>query len=422
MRHLNILILTLVFPPDNVSTANIVGDLAVDLKAHGHFVTVLTTRPHYNPDSTAEAKQPMKSFIGSIVKTSSYNQIPVFHVFMPRKGSSIILRLLSWAGFHCISTMVGIASVKKPDIIIAPSPPLTIGLSAWFIGLIRRSPYIYNIQEVYPDIAIRLGALRNRQAIRYLKKIEKFVYDKAVAITVIAPRMRKNLLGKGILDRKIKVVPNFVDINVMVPLPKENPFLRRLGLNDQFVVSYAGNFGVPQGLETIIRAADILRGKQEISFIMVGDGMHKKRISSLVTKLQLANVRILPYQPFAIVPQIYSASDVNIVPQAPETGFEAVPSKVYRIMACSRPIIAVTDPTSDLSELIKSADCGIVVPPGSGWGLAEAILWAFQNQKEWKEKGKFGRAYALDHYSREKITQSYEELIRRNAFGPQLSP
>ncbi len=409
---MNILLLTLVFPPDSVSTAQIMGDLACDLRSCGHSVTVLTTTPHYNRDLEEEAKQPLANCWGPLLRRSDFRGIPVYHTIMPRKSSSVFLRLLAWAGFHKLSTFVGIVIVPKPDIIIAPSPPLTIGLSAWLIGLFRRAPYIYNVQEIYPDIAIGLGALSNPSVIRLLFALERFVYKKAAKVTVIAPRMRQNLLAKGVPEEKVEVIPNFVDIDGLLPLPKDNVFSRMHSVHDKFTVSYAGNLGVAQGLDSFIEAADILRHESAIRFMMMGDGTKREALRRRVETLGLENFIFLPHQPYSLVPQIYAASDISLVPQAAETGFDAVPSKVYRIMACSRPVIAVTDPSSDLARLINDARCGVLIPPGSAVKLADAILWAYRNQGKLLSLGEAGRLHVVQYYARKAVTNRYEELAR----------
>lgn len=406
-----ILILSLVFPPDNVSTAHIMGDLARDLNAHGHSITVLTTTPHYNWDGEADSNQPLRNVWGHLLQKSCFFSIPVYHILMPKKGSNVLMRLIAWVAFHQLSTLVGIAFIPKPDLIIAPSPPLTIGVSAWIIGLFRGSRYIYNVQEIYPDIAVRLGAVRNRLNIYVLSRLENFVYKKAAVVTVIAPSMRHNLVGKRVPRKKIKVIPNFVDIEALYPLPKKNPFSIKHSIDDKFVVSYAGNIGVPQGLPTFVDAARLLQKESGIWFMLIGDGMQREVIRRRVEAFALNNIILLPYQPYSLVPQIYAASDVNLVPQTSEAGFDAVPSKVYRIMACSRPVIAVTEPSSDLASLVSEAGCGIVVQPGSARKLADAILWAYMNQNEWMKKGEAGRTHVAEQYTRKAITSRYDRLI-----------
>lgn len=415
MAH--ILILSLVFPPDSVSTAQIMGQLAVDLQARGHDVVVLTTFPHYNRDLEAEVRQPLHNYWGQLLQKSTYSDIPVYHTFMPRKGASILLRLLAWSGFHLISIFAGITVISRPEVIFAPSPPLTIGLVAWLLGSFHRIPYIYNVQEIYPDVAANLGAIRSKWLIRLLLRLESFVYSRASIVTVIAPQMRQRLLEKRVPADKVRVIPNFVDVGEFQPLPKDNGFSHKYDLHDKFVVSYAGNLGPAQGLETIIEAATLLRDRLDIRFVMMGNGMLQETLKKKVNQLGLPNFAFLPYQSYSLMPQIYAASDISLVPQAAETGCDAVPSKVYRIMACARPVLAVTDPNSDLAHLVRDAGCGAVVQPGSAKAIADVILGAYHDQELWQCMGQAGYGYVVAHYTRPMVSQHYHDVIQTLALG-----
>ncbi len=406
-----VLLLSLVFPPDSVSTAQIMGELAVDLGKHGHRVTVITTIPHYNRNLENERSQPMRPKWGKILFQSEYHGITVYHTIMPPKGQNILWRILAWVFFHIISIIAGMMIVPRPSVIIAPSPPLTIGLCAWFLGILHRAPYIYNVQEIYPDIAIRLGVVRNLWIIDLLYRLEKFVYSKAAAVTVIASRMRKQLLEKGVSIDKVHVIPNFVDISDLIPLAKDNDFCRKHNLYSKFVVSYAGNMGPAQGLANFIDAAKILRDEEGICFLMMGDGILRDSLRQKIERHNLGNFVFLPYQKYSLMGQAYAASDLCLVPQAIETGFEAIPSKVYRIMACARPVLAVTDQNSDLARLVSEASSGTFVEPGSVEVLADMIMRAYQDRQQWQEMGISGREHVVRHYSRESVTSQYNELI-----------
>jgi colanic acid biosynthesis glycosyl transferase WcaI len=410
MAH--VLILSQVFPPDAVSTAQIMGDLAVDLMAKGHSVTVLTTCPHYNRDEEAEAAQPLKRRWGPLLKCSTFHGAEVLHTMMPQKSKGVWRRILAWMGFHAISTVAGMAIPRRVNVIITPSPPLTIGLSAWLLGLFHRCPYVYNVQEIYPDIAIRLGALKNGFAARVLFRLERFVYDHAARITVIAPNMRENLLAKGTPPEKVEVIPNFVDLNQLSPVPKDNPFSRDHGLVDYFVVAYAGNMGPAQGLETLVDAAALLRERGEIKFLFMGNGTLQDTLRESIEARGLQNVVFLPYQPYSVMPMAYGASDLNVVPLAATTGGDALPSKIYRIMACARPVLAITERGSDLANLVESVGCGFCCQPGNAALLAETILAAYEARDGLASLGAAGRTCVEQKYSRLAVTGRYEELVR----------
>jgi putative colanic acid biosynthesis glycosyltransferase WcaI len=411
----HVVLLSLVFRPDNVSTAHVMADLASDLAAAGHQVTVFTTTPHYNQDPAAEAAQPRRPVLGRLLQTSDYRGIRVYHAWMPRKGRSVLLRLLAWIWFHGVSTLAALVLAGKPGVIFVPSPPLTVGVSAWVLGRLRSAPFVYNVQEIYPDIAINLGALRNQTLIQLMYALERFVYRRARAITVIAPRMRDRLIEKGVPPAKVVVIPNFVDLGELSPRPKDNPFSRAFGVHDKFVVSYAGNLGPAQGLDCFVDVASLLRDRPEVVLLLIGDGMLAEPLRARAAAQGLSNLRVIPYQPYSAVPDIYGASDVCVVAQATATGSDAIPSKVYRIMACERPIVAATDRRSDLAHLITAAGCGVVIPPEAADALSTAVRDALSDPEGWRRRAAAGRAYVSQHYARAAISRRYEALLQEIA-------
>jgi colanic acid biosynthesis glycosyl transferase WcaI len=410
----NVLILSLVFPPDSVSTAEIMGDLAQDLRALGHSVTVVTTVPHYNPDREAARRQPVTPVWGPLLGRSSYHGITVYHAAMPAKDASVPKRLAAWAGFHLLSTVAALTIVPRYDVMLVPSPPLSIGVSAWLAGLGRRAPFIYNVQEIYPDIAINLGAVKNGTLIGLLKALERFVYRRSASVTVIASRMRERLLERGVPPDKVTVIPNFVDLDRLSPVGRDNDFSRTHGLQNAFAVTYAGNMGPAQGLDIMVDAARLLPPGHPARFVLIGDGILRERFERAAAESQ-GRVQVLPYQPSSLMPQIYGASDVCLVPQAAATGSDAIPSKVYRIMASARPLIAVTDPTSDLAALVRAARCGEVVKPGDAAALSAIVQRAAAEPEQWRVMGECGRQHVAEYYARQVVVRQYDRLIRRLA-------
>lgn len=413
-----VLVLTLVAPPDGVSTAVIVGELAADLKRAGHDVTVMTTVPHYNRDLQAEGRQPLRRMWGGLLARSECAGVPVIHVIMPRKNASPGLRVLAWAQFHVLSLVASLALVRNVDVIVAPSPPLTIGLCAWLLGLAYRAPFIYNVQELYPDIAIRLGAIRSPWLIRALFSLERFVYARARVITPIAPRMRQRILEKDVPADKVRLIPNFVDVDDMRPLPRDNAFSRAHGLDRAFVVTYAGNMGPAQNLETVLQAAALLRDEAGLTFLFVGEGGQRSQLEDQARQLGLAHVRFLAHQDYAVVPEIYAASDLCLVTLAARTGIDAVPSKVYRIMACARPVLVSADVDSDLAVLVSGTGSGLVVPPESPGAMADAIRRAMREPLAGTAMGLAGRAHVLEHYGRRSVSTRYDALVREVTGAP----
>lgn len=412
-----ILLLTLVFAPDGVSTAVLMTELAQELQAAGHTVTVLTTTPHYNVEPEARARQPLTPHWGRWLQRSDLDGIQVYHASIPVKGDRVGARLLDYLRFHLISTLAGLFAVGRYDLLLVPSPPLTIGLSAWLLGLLRRVPFIYNVQEIYPDVAVSLGVLRHRPTIRALEGLERFIYGRARDITVISEWFRRRLVEKGVPPARLTVIPNFVDTDFMQPQPvsarAQNAFAQAHDLVDKFVVLYAGNIGLTQGFETILAAAQQVAHLADLRFVIVGDGTRRAWLEEQLATTAQSNVLLLPYQARSLVPQIYATADLCLVPLKQGTAQETFPSKIYTIMAAGRPVIAAADPDSELAWVVAHAGCGWAVPPDDAGALANAIATAYAARATLPHHGHQGRTYVLANHSRHAVAQRYDTLIRQ---------
>jgi colanic acid biosynthesis glycosyl transferase WcaI len=379
----------------------------------GHDVTVLTTSPHYNRDVEAERAQPIVWNALRLVGRSRLDGVEFIHVAMPRKGRSVLRRFLGWLWFHAVSTLIGWFGLPAFDVIIAPSPPMTIGVSAWLVRLVRRSSVVYNVQEIYPDVAVQLGALRNRTLISLLRRLERFVYDKANVVTVISEGMVANLRSKGVPAAKLQLIPNYVDALELPAADRPNAFSAAHGLDGRFVVTYAGNIGRPQGLDVVVDAAAALRHDAAMLFVIVGDGAEKREIEKRAARNGLENVRILPYQPYAVVPEIYAASSVCLVLQAAGTGATALPSKAVQIAGAGRPVVAVADLESDLAAFVRTSGCGVVVPPGRPDELAATLAAMKHDYVTWRARAAASRPAVAEAYSRAHVVQAYSDVIAR---------
>lgn len=392
-----------------MSTAQLFGEVVEDLVALGWHVDVVTTKPHFNPPEGSSSAQPLAPLWGGLLAKSSFRGATVWHTAMPKKGSSVSMRIAGWLGFHLLSVLAAWLKVGKVDVILAPSPPLTIGIAAWLIGVLKRAPFIYNVQELYPDTAVSLGALRKGTLLDLLRRVERFVYDRSFAVTTIAPGMARTIGGRTEDARKVRLIPNFVDTRIIAPRPRDNSFSREYGLNGLFTVVYAGNMGPAQGLETLLDAADLTRGDARILYVFVGDGTSRESLQRSARSRGLSNVHFIPQQPYERVPDIYGASDLCVVPLASSLVAEAVPSKVYRIMAAERRVLAITDAASDLAAVVRESGSGIVADADNPRALADAIKGAAKRADG--VSAMRGREYVVQHVDRAKIIKQYSELL-----------
>jgi colanic acid biosynthesis glycosyl transferase WcaI len=296
-------------------------------------------------------------------------------------------------------------------VLLVPSPPLTNGVTGWLLSRLHGIPFIYNVQDIYPDVAVRLGVLKNPRVIRLFQRMEQFVYRKAKAISVISDSFQRNLARKGVPAEKIKVIPNFIDTDFVRPLPRCNAFSQEHGLHDRFVVLFAGNVGLSQGLESVIEAADRLKDVPDILFLIVGNGSSRAMLVERAEHLRLRNVLFLPLQPYERVPELYSAADVCLIPLRRGLTEDSVPSKLFSIMGVARPVIASVDRESDTFKVIMEAGCGLCTGPEEPRELADAVLSLYKDRRRAAEMGACGRAYVEEHYTCVTMARMYSDLF-----------
>ncbi|MBV9893416.1 MAG: glycosyltransferase family 4 protein, partial [Chloroflexi bacterium] len=305
---MRILVLIIQFPPDVNSSGALMAQLCEDLRDRGHEISVITTFPHYARFTIEEP------FRGKLFQRSTYKGMDVLRTWVYAHGSKqrMLTRLLSYLSFNLLATIAGLLSHRRYDVILCSNGSFFSGLAASVIGAVRNIPFIYNVQDLYPETPVQAGQLRNGMAIRTLEALERFMYSRAAHVSVIAPGFRNNILTKGVAPQQVSTIPNFVDTNFVRPLPKDNAFSRKHGLNDKFVVTHAGNVGYVYDLETLLEAAALLRYEKDILFLVIGDGVARADLQARAQELELTNVRFLPFQPREQVPLMRAASDVQL--------------------------------------------------------------------------------------------------------------
>ena len=413
LKPVRVLLLSLIFPPDGVSTAQLLGELAVDLNEAGLHVEVLTTTPHYNVDAVAQAGQPLEAARLGLASRSSYNGIPVTHVAMPAKAAGRVARSLQWLWFHIASFLIAIKRRNDYDVILTVSPPLTIAVVAAALRKLTGKPFVFLVWELYPEILVRLDKLKRGSVMhKLLSRIEKFSYEQADSIGVLHEPMGEQVAAVVGESDKIVVLPTFADTDEMRPLPVEESMRSAYDLEGKFVVGYAGNLGVSQDLAVVLQAAKLLAGKPEIAFVIAGDGTERARLEELAEELQLKNVMFLGQLPYLVVPELTATFDVGLVVLSEGVGAEALPSKTYKIMACGRPVLAVAEQASPLVELVLGERAGFCTPPGDAAALAKQIADCTEDQASVREAGDRAREVALNRFSRSVVTRQYVDLLQ----------
>ncbi|MEE9167530.1 MAG: glycosyltransferase family 4 protein [Candidatus Neomarinimicrobiota bacterium] len=410
-RPLRILVFIIQFPPDVNSTGILMDQICEGLLEYGHRITVITTFPHYEEFRIHE------EFRGRLIERGQYHGLDVIRLCVYANGEKYRMtsRLLNYLSFNFLATAVNLVSRQTYDVIFCTNGSFFTGISSYVSGKFGRIPFIYNVQDLYPDVPIRAGQLHNKNAITVLRKMERFMYEKAAHIAVIAPSFRKNLLEKGVSREKVSVIPNFVDTAFVRPMKKKNEFSIRHDLTDKFVVTHAGNLGYAYDLETMLEAALLLAPHENIVFLIIGDGVAKAHLQEKAQTLRLSNVRFLPFQPREYLPLIRACSDVETSLYKPGASSDSMPSKVYEIMASGRPLLMSADEGSDVWNLVTETKSGICIGPGNASELADGVLSLYNNPSMGQKMGQRGRYQAEKNYSRDVVVRRYNGLLQQVA-------
>lgn len=303
---------------------------------------------------------------------------------------------------------------KNIDCIYLPSTPPIQGMMGAILKKIKKVPFIYNLQDIFPDSLVNNG-LANKGGILWKigRIIENFTYKNADKIIVISEDFKKNIMAKGVPENKIVVVYNWVDQNAVIEVPREeNKLFDTYGLDrTKFYITYNGNIGLSQNMDLLMCVAEDLKLNSDIQFVLVGDGAYLENVMRMKTDRKLDNVHLLPFQPYEDISQVFSLGDVSLVISKPGTGTASVPSKTWSIMSASRPVLANFD-ENELKQILEKNRCGIFTKAGDRKAFMDAILRLYENRDLCLEYGKNGRQFVMANLTREIGTQKYVDVIK----------
>lgn len=414
-EKLRVLLISNYFPPEIGSAAHLYYTLAKHLVKRGHEVTVLTGVPRYNVDTKVyddylnrmgQAKYLLEELDGIRVIRTKLPLVERKKLF--RRGiEHFEIPYRMWNVYKRVD------EPKPADVSLVYSPPLPLFWTAKKIRERSGTPFILNVQDLYPQAPIDLGVLKNKLIIKFFRAVEKEAYKSADLITVHSQNNKEfveRAMGWRDSD-KVIVFENWVDDDLVTPGEKHNEFAKKMGLSDKFVVSYAGTLGFSQDVQVVLRAAKRLEHFDDIVFLFVGDGVRKAEVDKTVHELGLKNVRVLPTVPHDEYVEVLRASDVSLATLQKSVLTPVVPSKILSIMSAGIPVIEAVNPNNDSVGLIKKANCGLTVNAGDYEGLSEAILKLYRDKALREQMGKNGRKYIEENLSAKKAAQKYEEIF-----------
>ena len=398
---MNILFLADNFPPERNAQASRVYERACHWVKWGHRVTIITCAPNF-PEGKV-----YPGYDNNWYRTEYMSGIHVVRIktFMAA-NVGIIRRILDYVSYMPASFCAGLFQ-RRSDVVAATSPTLFAAISGWALARVKRVPFVMEVSDLWPDSIIAVGAMKSSAILRWLEKIELFIYRQAAQVAVLTPAFKENLVQRGIGEYKIAIVMNGVDLSRFQPRPRDSVLASRWGISsNDFVLSYIGTLGMAHGLGNVLECARLIE-RPNIKFMFVGPGAERENLVREALKLGLKNVIFVPSQPKDEMPGFWSLSDVALVHLKDAPLFKTViPSKIFEAMGMGLPIILVA-PEGEASKIILKENAGIWIPAGDPRALAEAVQLLESNPELRSSLARSSRAAAPRH-SRE---QQAEDMM-----------
>lgn len=399
---MHILLITDSYAPEVRSASLMMAELARGLSRNGHRVSVVTSIPKYN---LVEGQTPLnRLFIREEdkgIQIYRFQTPPLHNVSHLKRGFG---QMILPAIFSLVLFFIG-----RIDISIVYSPPLTLGLTACLLKWMRGAVYIFNVQDLFPQNAIDLQALKNSVLITFFRKLERCIYRQARFITVHSPANMSYIAELGISPEKIKVIPNWVDLETFSGTGQSYPL--KAGLEGKFIVLFAGVMSYAQDMRIIIETARLLKGQRDIVFLLAGDGSQKQTLAGLKIKFSLTNLILHPFIPLERYPELVAQCAVGLVTLKKCMTTPVVPSKILGYMAAGKPVIGSLNQKSEANDIIEAAGCGWAKEINGPEDMAEAICKLYENPALKEAMGRNGREYISKNFTLKKSLAAYERLF-----------
>jgi glycosyltransferase involved in cell wall biosynthesis len=392
------------FMPESAASNQMCVDFISALSQHQYEVTVLCPIP------TRGVSDEIRNKYKKIKIEKLDENITIRRFSLPKEKGGALTRAFRYILQNIYQVVY--ALFHDYDVLYLYSTPPTNGLVGGLLRKIKKKPFIYNLQDIFPDSLVN-AKLTHKGSILWKigRKLEDYTYKNADKIIVICEGFKRNIMEKGVPEDKIDNISNWIDLESVYPIERKyNKLIAEMNIDSQkFLVVYAGNFGDIQGADIVLRVAEVLQQNNNIYFVIFGGGAHfteaKKQAESL------SNVTIHELMPLERISEVYSLGDVALITCKPGTGNAGMPSKVLSIMACNTPIIASFDVESDLADVIRNSGAGECVEPGNVELLKKAILNRYELQIKYGKSYYNLREYIRKNSSRESCVKRYIDVL-----------
>lgn len=394
------------FTPDlHAATGEVMTTLATSLAGRGHELSVVTALPWYRdhdvePEWRGRPWRTERTEWGRIVRVWPF----------PTDKTNIAARAVGFAGFTTLAAGAAL-SVGRHDAVMAMSPPVFLGDAAWAVAKRWRIPMVFNTQDIFPDVAVDLGALTSPKVIAAAAAHERSLYRRSDAVTVLSRDQADNVKAKLAPDQqdKVHIIHNFVDLERIRPVQRENAYRRRHGLEGKTVVMYCGNVGLSQPFELIRQAAHRWRDEPSVQFVINGEGAARPAVDVWASGLD--NVTVVDFAPRDEISDVLGAADIQLILLKRGLARSSTPSKLYANLASGRAVLASIDEGTEVPTVLADADAGISVGPDDDEAFLKALSVMIDDLEATRAMGDRARSFVEDWMTPEHQAGRYEDLF-----------
>jgi colanic acid biosynthesis glycosyl transferase WcaI len=405
---MHILLYSISYSPEVAGSGRFNGELTAWLAQQGHTVDVITAQPYY-PEWEVRSEYKGKGWFVEQKGTLRIHRTPLY---VPKKvtGATRVIHELSFVA----SSMIHWARLlfNRYDVIVGVCPPLIAGFVPYLFSRLKRTPFVFHIQDLQVDAARNLGLIKNEWLLNRLDAVEKYLLRNADRVSSISEGMKRNIIRKGTLAERYRLLPNWVNIDDFQPLSVEQSFKHELGFaQTDRIALYAGNIGEKQGLEVLVEAAALLKTDPEIKIVVFGEGAARERLMEAARQQKLDNLLFFPFRSYEEMPRVLAMADIHLVVQKRAASDLVMPSKLVGILSAGGVSIVSADAGTSLSDVVLDNKLGWVIEPDRGDLLAESIRQTIDSTllAEYRQNA---RRYAEENLSEKAILPRFEQMFR----------
>ncbi len=405
---MHVLFLTDNFPPEVNAPASRTFEHCREWVKAGHRVTVITCAPNFPKGKVFDG------YRNRLWQRETMEGIEVVRVWSYITANEGFARRVLDYQSYMVSAIIASLFIRKVDVIVGTSPQFFTACAAYVASRLKFRPYIFELRDLWPETIKAVGAMKNGRAIEWLEKLELFLYRKAARVVSVTQSFKKNLISRGIDGSKIEIITNGVDVSQFKPRAKDAELTKQLGLEGKFVAGYIGTHGLCHGLETLVTAAERLRGTG-IVFLFLGDGARKQFLRDMAAEKKLDNVVFIDSVPKAEVPRYWSILDVSVIHlQKAELFTTVIPSKLFESMGMGLPVLHGVEGES--ADIVRAEHAGIPFEPENVDELVAALRRLKENPAE-LEQFKASCLKGAQNYDRTNLALRMMKILESVAAG-----